>query len=230
MRRTSAMGTSRFMAGMVTSSDIERVVRAQAECGSAWGSSSTRDAVDKSRRVVRNAAQRKRRQTYPELDRGRRCRLVVFGLEVGGRWDAEASACCLPLRPCVRHSCRAASDSARCMGASLEWHHSCRSTASCCRHILGAAATPIACLLNPNGAPPTVRHWQHSGCLRNSASSGRLRGRRLDPTDPCYKTGSCSLGHEARQPTLLRQAACLLERPKRPFFLLLGRSRGYRLL
>ena len=38
------------------------------------------------------AARRKRRQTYPELDRGRRCRLVVFGLEVGGRWDAEAAS------------------------------------------------------------------------------------------------------------------------------------------
>ena len=41
--------------------------------------------------ALRNAARRKRRQTYPELDRSRRCRLVVFGLEVGGRWDSEAA-------------------------------------------------------------------------------------------------------------------------------------------
>ena len=41
---------------------------------------------------MRTAARRKRRQTYPELDSGRKCRLVVFGLEVGGRWDAEAAS------------------------------------------------------------------------------------------------------------------------------------------
>ena len=32
--------------------------------------------------VLRNAANRKRRQTYPELERSRRCHLVVFGVEV----------------------------------------------------------------------------------------------------------------------------------------------------
>ena len=41
--------------------------------------------------AVRNAVRRKRRQTYPEIDRSRRCRLVVFGLEVGGRWAEEAA-------------------------------------------------------------------------------------------------------------------------------------------
>ena len=37
------------------------------------------------------AALRKRRHTYPELERARRCRLVVFGVEVGGRWSREAA-------------------------------------------------------------------------------------------------------------------------------------------
>ena len=37
------------------------------------------------------AAQRKRRHTYPELEQARRCRLVVFGVEVGGRWSREAA-------------------------------------------------------------------------------------------------------------------------------------------
>ena len=41
--------------------------------------------------ALSHAAQRKRRQTYPELDRARRCRLVVFGVEVGGRWSEEAA-------------------------------------------------------------------------------------------------------------------------------------------
>ena len=42
--------------------------------------------------VLRNAANRKRRQTYPELGRSRRCRLIVFGVEVGGRWAPEVAA------------------------------------------------------------------------------------------------------------------------------------------
>ena len=40
--------------------------------------------------AVSAAARRKRRQTYPELERARRCRLVVVGLEVGGRFGTEA--------------------------------------------------------------------------------------------------------------------------------------------
>ena len=41
--------------------------------------------------VVAQATRRKQRQTYPELERARRCHLVVFGLEVGGRWAPEAA-------------------------------------------------------------------------------------------------------------------------------------------
>ena len=36
-------------------------------------------------------ARRTKERTYPELLRNRRCRLVVFGIEVGGRWSNEAS-------------------------------------------------------------------------------------------------------------------------------------------
>eukprot|EP00439_Symbiodinium_sp_Y106_P054770 s3461_g7.t1 len=39
---------------------------------------------------VTNAARRKRHQTYPELGHARRCRLVVVGIEVGGRFGGEA--------------------------------------------------------------------------------------------------------------------------------------------
>ena len=42
--------------------------------------------------VLRNAANPKRQQTYPELGRSRRCRLIVSGVEVGGRWAPEAAA------------------------------------------------------------------------------------------------------------------------------------------
>ena len=40
---------------------------------------------------VAAAARRKRQGTHPELQRARRCRLVVIGLEVGGRFGAEAA-------------------------------------------------------------------------------------------------------------------------------------------
>ena len=36
-------------------------------------------------------AERANARTYPELARGRRCRLVVLGLEVGGRWSPQAA-------------------------------------------------------------------------------------------------------------------------------------------
>ena len=54
--------------------------------------------------AVQAAARRKRRQTYPELASARRARLVVVGVEVGGRFGAEAAAF---LRHLARH--RAAS-------------------------------------------------------------------------------------------------------------------------
>ena len=41
-------------------------------------------------RAVTNAARRKRHHTYPELGQARRCRLVVVGIEVGGRFGSEA--------------------------------------------------------------------------------------------------------------------------------------------
>ena len=41
--------------------------------------------------AANNAARRKRRDTYSELTRARRCRLVVIGIEVGGRFGDEAA-------------------------------------------------------------------------------------------------------------------------------------------
>ena len=40
---------------------------------------------------VAQATRRKRCQIYPELERARRCRLVVCVLEVGGKWTPEAA-------------------------------------------------------------------------------------------------------------------------------------------
>jgi hypothetical protein len=46
-------------------------------------------AADEDGAQLQEARARKER-TYPELLASRRCRLVVFGLEVGGRWSKEA--------------------------------------------------------------------------------------------------------------------------------------------
>ncbi len=43
-------------------------------------------------RHSRQAAKRKRLRTYPELAVARRCKLLVLGLEVGGRFSREAAA------------------------------------------------------------------------------------------------------------------------------------------
>ena len=36
-------------------------------------------------------ARRRKERTYPELMRSRRCRLIVLGIETGGRWSEEAA-------------------------------------------------------------------------------------------------------------------------------------------
>ena len=41
--------------------------------------------------VLAQATRRKQRQIDFELARARRCRLVVFGIEVGARWAPEAA-------------------------------------------------------------------------------------------------------------------------------------------
>ena len=55
--------------------------------GSARPGADTRPAA-----AVQDAARRKRRQTYPELQGARRARLVVLGIEVGGRFSTEAAS------------------------------------------------------------------------------------------------------------------------------------------
>ena len=56
------------------------------------------------------AARRKRHQTYPELARARRCRLVVVGVEVGGRFGSEAVQL---LRLLARHKAATVPDQQR---------------------------------------------------------------------------------------------------------------------
>lgn len=67
---------------------------------------SARARADRVEGVALHEAQRKkRRRTYRELRAARRCRLVVLGIEVGGRWSPEAIDL---LRKLVRVRARAA--------------------------------------------------------------------------------------------------------------------------
>ena len=52
-----------------------------------------------------NAARRKRRDTYPELTRARWCRVIVIGLEVGGRFASRPHILALARAPAI---CRGA--------------------------------------------------------------------------------------------------------------------------
>ena len=87
--------------------------------------------------ALRNAARRKRRQTYPELDRSRRCRLVVFGLKVGGRWDSEAATFVRLLARSAgcRHPRRAEGFCPGCLGPPVEWHHFRRCAERACGYL-----------------------------------------------------------------------------------------------
>eukprot|EP00435_Cladocopium_sp_Y103_P072131 s469_g39.t1 len=47
--------------------------------------------VQLARRAALHAARRNKEKTYPELVTSWRCRLIVLGIEVGGRWSQEAA-------------------------------------------------------------------------------------------------------------------------------------------
>ena len=57
----------------------------------------TREGVPTQRGVIfagtaLRDARRRKEHTYPELFRSRRCKLVVLGLEVGGKWSEETAS------------------------------------------------------------------------------------------------------------------------------------------
>ena len=76
-------------------------------------------------------------------DRGRRCRLVVFGLEVGGRWDAEAPPTAR-VRPCLWHAACAPPSFA---GSLVEWPRRCCCAKGACS--LQPRSSSCRCTLSP---------------------------------------------------------------------------------
>ena len=92
-------------------------------------------------------ARRKRHQTYPELEHARRCRLVVVGLEVGGRFGAETVQL---LRLLARRrrlrNCR--------LDLALVWAPGCRFPA----RLRGLAPRAAACCRARRGTPIPELH------------------------------------------------------------------------
>ena len=69
-----------------------------------------RSRRDPARPVALLEARRRKEATYPELFASARCRLVVIGVEVGGRWGSEAASF---LRLLARARARAAPEALR---------------------------------------------------------------------------------------------------------------------
>ena len=99
-------------------------------------------------------AERAKARAYPELASGRRCRLVVLGIEVGGRWSPQAAEF---VRLLARSKARAAlpAQRAACTAAFvLRWS---------ALLAFAAARTFAASLLSlPCPAPPTLMATCHS--------------------------------------------------------------------
>ena len=93
-------------------------------------------------------ARRNKERVYPELTRGGRCRLVVLGIETGGRWSEEA---CTFLRLLAQHRARQATPLLRQAVAAALLH---RWSAM----LTHAAFTAYAASLQGLDSAPTSKH------------------------------------------------------------------------
>jgi len=111
--------------------------------------------------AVSAAAWRKRHNTYPELCRARRCRLVVLGLETGGRFGTEAAQF---LRLLARHRAAAVPQQLR-AAATTAWVAAvaCPLQSPHC-----ARSLPPCWSCSP---PPTLATGRSQSCM--SSSQGR---------------------------------------------------------
>ena len=91
--------------------DVSKLLPMGSESGMGRSKRSTQPGADvHPGRALDGAARRKKRHTYLELLRPWRCRLVVVGVEVAGRFGAEAATW---LRLLARHRASAASAATR---------------------------------------------------------------------------------------------------------------------
>ena len=123
--------------------------------------------------VAAEAAVQRKRRTYPELVDGRRCRLQVFAVEVGGRWDrgawsfiralAEARARSAP--PLLRRS------------AALAWHRRWTGMLAVAAQVAFAASLLEEPLLGHDlcdGAAPELAEVLHDGAAGEPPAVSRM--------------------------------------------------------
>ena len=153
-----------------------------------------RSAAREAGGVLEQAARRKRETTYPELLAARRCRLVVFGVKVGGRWNGEPSTSAGPALLPLRRRALAAT-LAGLPGAGLD---ALDGTAPRRPHASARLSKPAGCRCGPADGPRAV--------------AARRRGRLLRP---CRRKRFTLL---ARKPTCLTLAARKKVRQKKHKF------------
>ena len=100
-------------------------------------------------------ARRAKERTYPEFADARRCRLVVLGLEVGGRWSAEAAAfICLLARARARRA--AVTQSAACVAAFVTRWSGLLTIAAARSFAASLLSLPISNTANLDGEAPLL--------------------------------------------------------------------------
>ena len=116
-------------------------------------------------------ARRAKERTYPEFAAAHRCRLVVLGLEVGGRWSAEAATF---IRLLARARARGAAPSQRaaCIAAFVGRWSGFLSIAAARSFAASLLSLPISSTANLDGDAPLL-----SDVLADSAESPPLASR-----------------------------------------------------
>ena len=116
---------------------------------------SAQPRADEENGVCLAKARRRKEITYPELVRGRRARLVVVGMEVGGRWSQEAQAFVQLL---ARAKARAAPPLLR-AAVQRSWSHRWMTMLSVAAQRAFAASLlglPVTGTINVDGNTPSV--------------------------------------------------------------------------
>ena len=100
-------------------------------------------------------ARRAKERTYPEFADARRCRLVVLGLEVGGRWSAEAAAF-IRLLARARARSAAVTQRAACVAAFVTRWSGLLSIAAARSFAASLLSLPISNTANLDGEAPLL--------------------------------------------------------------------------
>ena len=131
-------------------------------------------------------ARRSKERTYPEFGRASRCRLVVLGIEVGGRWSAEAASfvgCWLEHEHALPSLCSVQQPSLPSLGDGrgccrlLQQGPSLPACSPCQSPISPMLTASLLCSATSSLTPPShlllPPAWR-SGCVRERRAAGAL--------------------------------------------------------